>query len=143
MVSNATHVRGMIRSASPRHGKVMGLILGRGKHQIVFYTRPRCSFQTVSLIVRIGRTPWPQIGATHTVHSKDFQKRVVQSKGLVVCYVVWWLGSITYGLGLWTSVRCVGMVVCFGHDGYQAQVPQHPWYMQMQYNTMKWQTLCI
>ena len=27
-------------------------------------------------------------------------------KGLVVCYVVW-LGSMTYGIGLWTSEMCV------------------------------------
>ena len=37
-------------------------------------------------------------------------------KGLIVCYVAW-LGSMIYGMGL---------VPCYGQDGYQAQVPQHP-----------------
>ncbi len=46
-------------------------------------------------------------------------------KELVVCYVVW-LGSMFYGMGLWISARCMGQVPCFGHDGVQAQVPQHP-----------------
>ena len=40
------------------------------------------------------------------MHSKDFQTKVEQSKGLVVCYVVW-LGLMIYGMGLWASARCV------------------------------------
>ena len=46
-------------------------------------------------------------------------------KGLVVCYVVW-LGSMIYGMGLWTRESCKGLIPCCGQNGYRAQVPQHP-----------------
>ncbi len=31
----------------------------------------------------------------------------IQSKGLVVRYDLVWLGSMIYGMGLWTSARCM------------------------------------
>ena len=40
-------------------------------------------------------------------------------KGLVVCCVVY-LESMIYGMGLWTSARCVDLVPCCCQDGYRA-----------------------
>ena len=62
--------------------------------------------------------PWPQTGATICTVSTSRQR-------LVPYYAVW-LGSMIYMMGLWTSARCVGLVLCCGQDGEQAQVPQHP-----------------
>ena len=66
--------------------------------------------------------PWPKTGITNSLSCTDKGRAI---KGLVVSYVVW-LGPLIYGMGLWTKARCVGLVPCFGKDGYQAQVPQHP-----------------
>ena len=44
---------------------------------------------------------------------------------LVVCYLIW-LWSMIYGMNLWTSARCVGLVPRCGQDGYLAQIPKHP-----------------
>ncbi len=68
--------------------------------------------------------PWPQTGATHYHKQLGLPDKVYANKGLGFSYVVW-LGSLK-GMGLWTSVRCLGMVPYCGQDGYQAQVPQHP-----------------
>ena len=69
--------------------------------------------------------PWPQTVTTHYHAQLGFQNKSRAIKGLIVCYVVW-LGSMIYGMGLWTIARCVGLVPCCGQDDYRAQVPQHP-----------------
>ena len=68
---------------------------------------------------------WHQTGVTQYQAQLGLSDKDRTIKGLVVCYVVW-LGSIIYDMGLWTSARCVGMVPCYGQDGFRAQVLQHP-----------------
>ncbi len=69
------------------------------------------------------------------MHSLDFQAKVVQSKGWLLCSYVW-LWSMIYGMGVWTnSARCDGCVPCFSQDGNQAQVLHHP-IDSCRYNTM-------
>ncbi len=65
-----------------------------------------CSYcRCATLIVWVGGMPWTQTtGATHYNTQLGLPDKVVLSKG-------------------W----CVGLVLCCGQDGYQAQVPQHPW----------------
>ncbi len=62
-----------------------------------------------------GGMPRPQIGAFH-YHA---QLRL-PDKGRV-CYVVY-IGSMIYGMDVWTRARCVCLVRCCGQDGYRAQV---------------------
>ncbi len=69
--------------------------------------------------------PWPQAGATHYHAQLGLLDKGRPIKGLFACYVVW-LAYIIYGIGLWTSTRCVGLVPCCDQDGYRAKVPQHP-----------------
>ncbi len=60
-----------------------------------------------------------------------------KSKKSDVYLLVVWLGSMIYGMSLWTSARCLGLFPGCGQDGYQAQVPQQPpghSYMQIRYN---------
>ena len=64
---------------------------------------------------------WPQTCATHNHAQSGLLDKGRAVKGLVV-----WLGSMIYGMVLWTSARYVGLVPCCGVDGYKAQVPQHP-----------------
>ena len=52
--------------------------------------------------------PWPQTGATHYHAQLEPSEKGRAIKGLVVCYVVW-IGSLIYGMGLWTSARYVGL----------------------------------
>ena len=74
------------------------------------------------LIVRVVGMPCPQTGATQYYTQSGLTDKGCAIKGLVVCFVVW-LGSMSYGMGLWTSTRCMGMVPCCGPDGYKAQLP--------------------
>ena len=46
--------------------------------------------------------PWPEIGATHYHVQLGLSNKGRTIKVLIVCYVVW-LGSMIYGMGLWTS----------------------------------------
>ncbi len=147
MLNCYTHVRGITCSTSARYGKVMGSMLGHGTVVIVPDARPWCLklgqnrviakfnsctncfyFKCATLIVQVRGMPWPQKGATH--HHKHLGPPVkgCTIKGLVVYYVVW-LGSMIYGMGLWTRASCVGLVRCCCQDGYRAQVPQHPIYI--------------
>ena len=66
--------------------------------------------------------PWSQSGATHYHEQLELPDKGHTIKGLVVWYVSW-LGSMIYGIRI-RKVR--GLVPCYGQDGYQAQVPQHP-----------------
>ena len=66
-----------------------------------------------------------QTGATHYYAQLGHPDKGHAIKGFVVCYIVW-LESKIYGMGLWTSARCIGLVPCCDQDGYQAQIPQHP-----------------
>ena len=50
--------------------------------------------------------PCSQKGATNYYAHLGLSDKGRAIKGLVVCYVVW-LGSMIYGMGLWTSARCV------------------------------------
>ena len=50
--------------------------------------------------------PWPQTGATHYHAQLELPNKGRAIKGSFACYAVW-LGSMIYGMGLWTSVRCV------------------------------------
>ena len=50
--------------------------------------------------------PWPQTGATNYHAQLELPDKGSAIKGLDVCYEVW-LGSMIYGMGLWTSARCV------------------------------------
>ena len=56
-----------------------------------------------------GGMSYPKTGATHYHGQLRLMDKGRAIKGLVVCYIVW-LGSIIYGMGLWTSARCVGLV---------------------------------
>ncbi len=49
------------------------------------------------------------------------QLNAVLSKAWMSAAVVW-LGSKIFGIGIWTSARCVCQVPCCGQDGYQDQV---------------------
>ncbi len=69
--------------------------------------------------------PWPQTGATHHQTQLGLPDMGYAIKGLVIYYVVW-LGAMIYGMVMWTSTRCFGLVPCCGQDDYRAQVPQHP-----------------
>ncbi len=53
--------------------------------------------------------PWPQTGATNYHAQLGHPDKDRAIKGLFVCYVVW-LGSMIYGMGLWTQrkVRVYG-----------------------------------
>ena len=84
-----------------------------------------CYVRCPTSIVRVGGMSCPQTGATHYHAQLELPDKGRAIKGLVVYYVVW-LGSMFYGMCLWTSARCVGLVPCCGQDGYRAQVPQHP-----------------
>ncbi len=78
-----------------------------------------CYISCAKLIERVGEKTRPQ-------KRRNSLPCTVRIKGLVVCYVKW-LRSMIYEMGLGPcSARCVGLVPCFGQDGYQAQVPQHP-----------------
>ncbi len=79
--------------------------------------------------------PWLQKGATYYHAQLEHPDKVRAIQGLVVCYVVW-LESMIYGMGLLTSARCVGRVPCYGQDGYQVQLLQHPIDI-CRYNTTK------
>ncbi len=73
--------------------------------------------------VRVGGMHWPQTGATH-YHAQ----LGLPNKGLVVCYVVW-LGYMIYGMGIWTSTRCVSLVFVV------VRIQQRPKDLEIQYNT--------
>ncbi len=48
--------------------------------------------------------PWPQKGATHYQAQLGLPDKGRAIKGLVVHFIyVLWLGSMFYGMGLWTS----------------------------------------
>ena len=61
------------------------------------------------------------------MHSKDFQTKVVQSKGWLSAIACCSMAQID-DLWNWSmdkrEVR--GLVPCCGQDGYRDQVPQHP-----------------
>ncbi len=64
---------------------------------------------------------WSQKGASHNHAQLGLQDKGHAIKGLEVCYLVW-LGSMK---GMFLRIF-VGLVPFCGHDGYRAQVPQHP-----------------
>ncbi len=64
--------------------------------------------------------PWPQTGATHYHAQLGPPDNGCGIKGLDVCYVVW-PGSMG-----WDKRFIYSLVPCCGHDGYRAQVLQHP-----------------
>ena len=68
--------------------------------------------------------PWPQTGGTHYHAHLGLPDKGRAIQGFVVCYVVW-LESMLYGLGLWTSARCVGLVACCGQGGYKATLHKY------------------
>ena len=70
----------------------------------------------VTLILSIGRMPWPKTGTTHYHAKLGHPDKGCAIKALVVCYVVW-LGSMK-SMGFRTSARCLGLVPCC------SQVPQ-------------------
>ncbi len=54
--------------------------------------------------------PWPKTGATHyqaQLGVPDKGRAICQTVGCLLLYVVVWLGSMIYGMGLWTSAKCV------------------------------------
>ncbi len=121
-----TRFHGITRSASTRHWKVLGSLIGReastrwspqtAKHvKGCFYC---CYVRCATLIIRVGGN------ALVPNWRNSLLCTVSTIKGLVVCYVVW-LGSMVYGMGLWISVMCLGPVPCCGQDGFRAQVPRH------------------
>ena len=77
-----------------------------------------------------GGRPWPQKKQAQliTMHSYDFQTKVVQSKcclfAIVCCSMAkinnLWAGSMLQAQGAWSGVPWCGQ------DGYRAQVPQQP-----------------
>ena len=55
----------------------------------------------------VGSMLYPnRVIATHYYAQLRIPDKGRSIKDLVVCYVVW-LGSMIYGMGLWTSARCV------------------------------------
>ena len=65
-----------------------------------------CYVRCATFIIKVGGMPWLQAGATHYHAQLGHSNKGRTIKGLVFCYVVW-LGSSIYGIGLWTSARCV------------------------------------
>ena len=49
---------------------------------------------------------WPKTDATYYHEQLGLPDKGYAIKAFVVCYVAW-LGSIIYGMGLWTSARCM------------------------------------
>ncbi len=110
-----TRVHGITCSASARHRKVMGSLLGHGK--------PNNWYLMLYFIAHYHA----QLGLLD-------KGRAI--KGLVVCYVVW-LGSMIYWMGLWTSVSCVwyGPLLWSGWLSSSSTATPHS-NMKIQYNTL-------
>ncbi len=49
--------------------------------------------------------PWPHTGVTHFHAQLGLLDKGRAIKGMVVYYILW-LGSLIYGMGLWTSAKC-------------------------------------
>ncbi len=62
---------------------------------------------------------WPKQVQLITMHSSDFQTKVLQSKCWLSAIEVW-LGSMKW-MRLRTNARCVVLVPCCGQDDYRAQ----------------------
>ncbi len=60
-----------------------------------------------------------------TIHSKDFKAKIVQSNGWLSAIVCCSMAKFN---DLWDGSmdqrKVSGLVPCFGHDDYRAQVPQ-------------------
>ena len=91
-------------------------VIAKGIKSCTYCFYVRCA----TLIVRVRGMPWHQTRATHYHADLGLPDKSRAIKGLVVCYVVW-LVSIK-GMGLRTCARCLGIVRCFGHEGYRAHV---------------------
>ncbi len=74
----------------------MGSVLGLGT--VVLIHEVRC-------LGPLGM-PWPQTGATLYLAQIGLTDKGRAIKGLIVGSVVW-LGSMIYGMGLWTSGKCM------------------------------------
>ncbi len=115
--SKITCVCGIRHSALTRHGKVMGfeewpwkawhlmldlqLNAARGSALMIGPNRVIAKY-----VKKLGGMPWPGTCVKHYHAQLGPPDKGRAIKGLVVWYVVW-LGSLIYGMGLWTSARCV------------------------------------
>ncbi len=121
------HVRGIIPSASARQEKVMGSMLSpnRVTTKDVKNCTCCCSVRCATFIVYVGggalalNRPNPLPCTVKTCRQRSYNQRV----DCLLCSM-----AIIYGMGLWTSARCVVLPLVEDRMAiqYQAQVPQHP-----------------
>ena len=105
-----------------------------GPNQFIAKDVKSCTYcryvSCATLKVWVGGMPWPHRG--HSLPCTVRTSRQSSCNQRVGCL----LSSLAmiYGMGLWTSARCMGLVPCCGQDGYQAQLLQHT--IDTQYNNI-------